>query len=149
MTISASDPEEFAQSRYFVLPNTFVATDYGVLLDVELYSKVAPSSNVFKIDGLVQTGEVKNSQSAYTNFGATLAVGSLWYAKNTVTGAAITITSVVVDAVNGCYTVTLDSTQFTALASGTVIEIGLNAPTVLDAANVTGVEGVAMTYTKP
>lgn len=148
MSISASDPNEFAQSRYIALPSTFVATDYGTLLDVQLYSKVAPSSNVFKVDGLVNTGEVKNSQSAYTNFGAAL-VAACWYAKNVATGAAIAITSVAVDAVNLCYTVTLDATAWGALASLAVVEIGWNAPTVLDANNVTGVEGLSYTVIKP
>ncbi len=147
ISISASDPSEFAQSRYIAMPSTFVATDYGVLLDVQLYSKVAPSSNVFKVDGLVQTSEVKNSQSAYTNFGAAL-VAACWYAKNVATGAAITITSVAVDAVNLCYTVTLDSTTWSGLSSGAVVEIGWNAPTVLDANNVTGVEGLSYTVIK-
>lgn len=149
MSISASDPKEFANSRYLALPSTFVATDYGMLLDLELYAKVANTANVFKIDGKVQTSEVASSQLAYGNFGATLAVGSLWYAKRLDTGASITLTSVTADTGNLCYTVTLDNTTYTALPSGTVIEIGLNAPSVLDAANVTGVEGVAYTYTKP
>ena len=147
MSISASDPVEFAKNRYVVMPNTFVASDYGTLLDVQLYSKVAPTTNVFKIDGLVETGEAKNTQSAYTNFGSAL-VAACWYAKNAQTGAAITITSVATDTGNGCYTVTLDATQWGALSTGDKVEIGWNAPSVLDTNNVTGVEGLSYLVTK-
>lgn len=147
MSISVSDPVEFAQSRYVVMPTTFVASDYGTLLDVQLYSKIAPTSNVFKVDGLVETGEAKNTQSAYTNFGSAL-VAACWYAKNAQTGATIAITSVAPDTTNLCYTVTLDATAFGALSPGDKVEIGWNAPSVLDANNVTGVEGLSYLVTK-
>lgn len=148
MTISASDPKEFAQSRYIALPSDFVASNYGVLNDVQLY-RISNSSNVFKVDGLVNTGEVKNSQSAYANFLTLLNSASLWYVKRLDTNAAVTITSVASDTSLLCYTFTMDSTAFTALPLGTVLEIGWAPPTDLDPAGVTGVEGLSFTYTKP
>jgi hypothetical protein len=149
MTISASDPTEFANSRYLELTSSFVATDYGYLSDVQLYNKVAPSSNVFKIDALTQTAQVKETLGLQANFGATLASTSLWTCRNVTTGAAITLTSVAQDTGNGCYTVTVDSTAFGLLGSGALIEFNLAAPTALDAANVTGIEGLSFQYAKP
>lgn len=78
------------------------------------------------------------------------AAASLWGAKNTTTGAAITITSVAYNVASNGWLVTLDTADTDMPSVGGKISISLAAASVLDAAGVSPYEGVnVVTYTRP
>jgi hypothetical protein len=58
------------------------------------------------------------------------------------------MTSMAVNSGNKGWDITFDSTAYTALSTGAKIKINLADPTTLDAADVTGIEGVAVIATK-
>lgn len=141
---NASEYYDF--SAYF--PIDFNVSDYGKLKDVQIVEKAAQATNVFKLGGKIQTGRVGQTLDIYTDYSTPLASSSNWVVTNLTTNATIAITSVAVDAANSGWTVTVDSTAWTALTVGTKVSINFAAPSVLDAANVTGIEGTAIIYTK-
>lgn len=147
INVAYTDVEEFkSSSRYFTID--FSVAAYGKLKDVELTEAIAASSNVFRITGKIKTGKVGVLLDVYTNYSTAMANTARWTAINTATGAAFTITSVAVNA-GGYWTVTLDSTAWTALASLDSVTLNFAAPSVLDAASVTGIEGVSIVLVKP
>lgn len=144
---STTDVEEFkASSRYFEID--FSVSDYGKLKDVELYEKAAASTNVFNISGRLATGKIGYKLDIYSDYSTAMANASRFTCVNNQTAAAHTITSVATNA-GGYWVVTLDSTAWGALASGESVTLNFAAPSVLDAANATGIEGVAIVLTKP
>lgn len=144
---SSTDVEEFKiASRYFTID--FAVSDYGKLKDVELYQKAALASNVAKISGRLKTGKVGFYLDIYADYSTGLGSAARWEAVNTATGAAFTLTSVAVNAA-GYWDVTFDSTLWTALASGASVTLKLKSPATLDAAGVTGIEGIEVVITKP
>ncbi len=147
INVSYTDVEEFkASSRYFTID--FAASDYGRLKDVQLYEKAAAASNVFKISGKISTGKVGYYLDIYLDYSAVIANIARWVATNKATGAAFTITSVAVNAA-GYWTVTLDSTAWTALTTGDIVVLNFAGPSVLDAAGATGIEGLSIELVKP
>jgi hypothetical protein len=144
---SSTDVEEFKiSSRYFTID--FSVADYGKLKDVILFEKAAQASNVIKVSGKIKTGKVGYYLDIYADYSTGLGSAARWEATNTATGAAVTLTSVAVNAA-GYWDVTVDSTTWTALASGASITLKLKGPSVLDAAGVTGIEGIEVIVTKP
>lgn len=133
-------------SAYFTLD--FNVNDYGQLKDVQIVEKAAAATNVFKVGGQIKTGKVGLTLDIYEDYSTALAAVGNWVVKRLDTNATMTITSVTADAANKGWTVTVDSTAFTALSAGTKVSINLAAPSVLDAASVTGIEGVEIIYTK-
>lgn len=118
------------------------------LLDAVL-TAISHVTNVWKIGVEVATSEIGNAINMYDTYSSELASSSLWVAK---TGANFTnslaITSVAADAALSAWTVTFDSTAYTALSSGAKIQLSLAAPPVLDAADVTELESVPVILTK-
>jgi hypothetical protein len=144
--LSYTDIEEFkASSRYFTID--FSVKDYGQLRDGVL-TLVSSTTNVHNITLKFKTGKIGLSLDAYPDYATALANAARWVAKNTATGAAFTITSVATNAA-GYWVVTLDSTMWTALASLASVTLNLAAPSVLDAAGATKLEGVEIILTKP
>jgi hypothetical protein len=117
--------------------------------NIGVLSYVSNSTNAFKIDIYIPTGEANGGENVYDYYADELASASLWEAY---TGAkfstALAITSVAKDATNLCWTVTFDSTAYTALSAGAKIKLNLKAPSVLDAADVTNLAGQHVTLTK-
>lgn len=130
----------------------YVNTDFNVsdlegLLDATL-TEIAHTTNAYTIGVVVKNASLGNDVNLYSTYDDALASAALWYAQNAATGATIAITTVVKnDTVSG-WVVTLDATAYGALASGAKIKIGLVAPTLLSAADVAGIEGVAIVVTK-
>jgi hypothetical protein len=144
---SSTDAEEFkSSSRYFSID--FSVADYGKLKDVDLTQAIASVANVHNITGKLRTGKIGYLLDVYADFSTALANVARWTCINNQTGAAHTITSVVVNA-GGYWVVTLDSTMWTALASGESVSLNWAAPSVIDPVGATGVEGVAIVLTKP
>lgn len=114
-------------------------------VDVKLLEKAAQSTNVFTIGGIVECA----GTDIYDSYSSGLANVARWVVKRLDTGASITITSVTADATNKGWDITLDSTIYTALPSGTKLEFSLVDPATLDAAGVSGIESFTIVYTKP
>lgn len=102
--------------------------------------------------GVVQIGVSTgcSQENLYDELGADLAVSNLWAAYNDATGVAIPITSVAVN--NGLkgYTVTLDTADpaYVAVTATGKIRLELVGPTELAAADITGFEGIPVTYVR-
>jgi hypothetical protein len=126
-------------SKY--MPLNFNINEAKGLLDVELSEYAAHAANVYHIQGLVETAQLGRFLNTALDFGADMANISMWSATKA-DGTAFTITSVAYVTGLG-WTVTLDSTMYTALASGGQIFLTWVGPTALDAADVTGLEVVA------
>lgn len=125
----------------------YVVANAGILGAVALVDVglryVSNATNVYKISVIADGGT--NLEPLY----GTDLDGLTWTAVNLQTGAAFTITSVADDAVNKVLTFTLDSTMYTALASGDRIQ--LNGPSADDlaGAGITPYDIVPMIITKP
>lgn len=145
--VSFTDVEGFKGSSVYQ-PIDFNVSDFGRLKDVYITEAAASAANVFKLTGKIKTGQFNKTLDVYADYAATMAAVNKWKAKNVATGAAFTITSVAVNAA-GYWTVTLDTTAWTALTAGDQVEINFETPSVLDAAGVTGIEGVSLIVTKP
>lgn len=124
-------------------------SDFVGLLDVTLAEYAAHASNVYKIKGYVKTASPGTTLNLYDQFSTELANTALWTAF---TGASFTtalaMTSMAINSGNKGWDITFDSTAHTALSTGAKIKINLADPTTLDAADVTGIEGVAVIATK-
>jgi len=134
--VSVSDFHD--SSAYF--PLSFNPNEVKGLLDVVLSEASAHSTNVYHIAGNVLTAKLGTSINVAQTFGATLASAALWTLVKDSDGSSVTITSVALNSGGLYYDFTIDSTAYTALASGTKLRIGLATPATLDAASVTGVE---------
>lgn len=151
ITISIIDAKDFTEnSRY-------ISTDFSTndlttanLLDAYLYSTAANASNVYHIGAKIITDALNTFLNVHDKYATLLASAALWTAfTGTNFGTALTLTTVANDATNGGWTVTFDSTAYTALSSGAQIKLNFASVPVLDAAGVTGIEGNYMIITKP
>jgi hypothetical protein len=148
ITVSFLSTSEYFDAAYYK-EITGSIDDVAGLQPVEL-SEFSSASNVSKIAITVPTSEIGGSINVYDTFSSELAVGSLWNARTgTNYATTLTITGVAVDATNSVWSVTFDSTAFTALGSGDTIKVYLDSPDLLDAADVTGIEGDYCIITKP
>ncbi len=147
IAVSYLDPTELNDNAAYGEVESY--SNIKSLLDVQLSEGTAHASNVFKIQGLIPTAEVGEALNLGDYFGAELADDAMWVVTTgTNYGTVVTITSVAYDSANKWWTVTLDSTEFTALANGAKIKFALAAPPVLDAAGVVEVEGIPVIATK-
>lgn len=144
ITFVLADPEQYHDLSTFV-SLSFNIKEIKGLQNVTLSQAAVAAANVYKI--AVKT--VCDETNIYDAYSTALAVAGLWNAKVVTTGATLTITTVVVDAALKAFTVTFDSTAYTALASGSKIELFLDPPAQLAAGNVFGIEGNVLTITKP
>lgn len=121
--------------------------DLKALQDVPL-SKVSNSTNVYKVAMKIAGSNLKEAYNIYDDYGALIAATTFTAATGSSYGTPLTVTSVAVDASLKCLTVTFDSTAYTALSSGAKIKLIPPTPTVLDAADITGVELLPVIFTK-
>jgi hypothetical protein len=146
-TVSILSTSEYFDSAYY-MPIDGDIEDVSGLNDVNL-SFVSKASNAYKFAVKVPTSQIGGSINVYDSFDDELAVTGAWQAF---TGASfstpLTLTSVAKDTVNKCWTVTFDSTLFTALSAGASIKVSLVAPEALDALSVVGIEGDFVVTTK-
>lgn len=142
--ITFGDLEEF-KANVGALKLDFDPSKLVNTVDVTLVEKAAQSTNVFTIGGIVQCA----GTDIYASYSAGLANIARWVVTRLDTSAAITLTSVAADATNKGWDITLDSTEYTALPSGTKLEFKLADPATLDAAGVSGIESFTIVYTKP
>jgi hypothetical protein len=125
----------------------YVVTNSGIIAAVALINvqmkELSHASNVYKIKMIADGGT-----DLEPIHGAAIA-GLTFTARNVQTGAAFTVTSVADDTALDALTVTLDSTAYTALASGDKVEILGPTAAALAAAGVKPFEFISVIITKP
>jgi hypothetical protein len=131
---------EYRDSSLYVSTNSGIVGAKG-LIDVQLVNK-SNVSNVYKIDAIADGGT--NLASLY---GADIA-GLTWTITNQQTGAAIVVTSVAYDSTLVCFTVTVDSTAYTALGTGDKFQVNGPTAAALAGASVKPFEMIPCIITK-
>ncbi|HYD90286.1 MAG TPA: hypothetical protein VEA37_02225 [Flavobacterium sp.] len=132
---------EYRENSAYVVGNSTLTTVQG-LIDVVM-SKLSNSANVYKIKMIADGGT-----DLEPLHGAAIA-GLTFTAIDLQTGAAFTITSIADDPALDALTVTLDSTLYTALASGDKIQLNPPSASALSAAGVKPFEFIPLVITKP
>lgn len=149
VTISFLSISEYMDNSYGMDLSGFNIEDVVPLLDANL-TYISNASNVYKIGVNVPTADLAGAYNLYDDFGAALAALDASFSSGSGTGFGtnLPITSIVVDAILKCLTITFDSTAHTALANGA--KFRLNPPTVaqLDAGDVPGIELLPLVLTK-
>lgn len=145
ITISLVNTDDFIINAYYV-PVALNTASLKGLNDAQII-KISNTTNVYQYRVITPTTAIGRPIDLGLKFGSTLAVVSLWLAK-TGPGFGTTLTIMSVAYSNGIYTVTYDSTAYTALSTGAKIKQALADPTALDTANVTGIEGIPVIVTK-
>lgn len=133
---------EYRENSRFVVANSTLAS-YTGLINVVLDDISVSNTNAKTIQAIADGGS--NMQELY---GTQLANSSNWVATNLQTGANVTITTVAQDSANKAFTVTLDSTTWSGLATGDKVQINLAAAATLAASGVKPFEGIAIVVTK-
>lgn len=114
-----------------------------VLDDREDENDSGALNNVFIIGGKIRC----EGTDIYAAYSSLLNAVARWRAYKS-DGTAITIDTVSLNAGESGWNITLNSTAFNALTSGTVFYIDLATPTTLAAAGVTGIEGNKLRFVK-
>jgi hypothetical protein len=143
--ITFSNPDEFKTSPLGLIDLAFNPADLVNIEDMQVVEKDAAAVNVVTV-GLI--GRFTN-QDAYAAYKTALNNIARWSVINETTGASMTLTSVATDDPHAGWDITIDTTQFTALASGTKYSVNIKDPATLHAAGVDSIEGIKLTYTKP
>lgn len=147
VTISFQSASEFFDFAAFVSTD-FDITNLEGLIDIQLSEASVSNTNVRKIAGKFINAQLGNDQNVADYYDTELAVVGLWKVTNILTGAALAITSVAYDNVLKAFTLTLDSTAYTAAATGTKWLVELVAPPALVTAGITGIESIGVIITK-
>lgn len=137
----------FASMLEYKSLSAFVVTNSGLVANVGLINVpltlLSSATNVHKILPIAAGGT--NLETVYGT-----AISALtWTAKNAVTGAAVTVTGVADNTTDDAYNVTIDSTEWTALASGTKVAIYGPIASALAGASVKPYEMQPVIVTKP
>lgn len=148
ISISIIDSKDFTENSKFASTD-FSTNDLTGLLDAVVYETAAHATNVYKIGAKILTDALNSFVNVHDTYATLLASAALWVAKTGATfGTSLTLTSVADDPTNGGWTVTFDSTAYTALSTGAQIKLNLADVATLDAAGVTGIEGNYLILTK-
>jgi len=142
--LTFANPDEFKLSPIGLIQLDFNVADLVNIEDVTVVQKAAPATNVFTV-GLIGRFTGIDAHPAYASALANMA---RWVVKRLDTGASMTLTSAASDSGNLGWDITVDSTEFTNLPSGTKLSINIADPTTLALASVYGIEGTEIIYTK-
>lgn len=121
--------------------------DIVSLIDVPL-AYVSAASNVHQISMKIADSNLVSDYNIYDDYGTTIATLDSDFSATSSEDGALTITSITANSTLKTLAVTYDNTQYTAIGAGT-ITLTPPTPAQLDAADVIGIELVAVTYTKP
>lgn len=138
--ITLGDISQYRENSAYVSTNSGLFAAQG-LINVQLV-ELSNASNVYKIQAIADGGT--NLEPLY---GAAIA-GLTWTAKKNSDGTSFTITSVADDTTLDAFTVTFDSTMFTALASGASITLYGPTSAALAGASVKPFEMISVVITK-
>jgi hypothetical protein len=140
ISISIIDSRDFIENAEFA-GTSFNASDIVGLNDVTL-TAISNVSNVWKIGATIPTSNILSALNLASTYTTELAVSSLWVAgTGTNFATPLAITSVAYDATLKAWTITFDSTAYTALAVPSNIQLSLADSVTLNTADVTGIEG--------
>lgn len=140
ISISIIDSRDFIENAEFA-GTSFNASDIVGLNDVTL-TAISNVSNVWKIGATIPTSNILSALNLASTYTTELAVSSLWVAGTGANFATpLAITSVAYDATLKAWTITFDSTAYTALAVPSNIQLSLADSVTLNTADVTGIEG--------
>lgn len=143
--VSFSSSDELKLPAIGLVQLDFNIADLVNIEDVQMVEKAAQASNVFTIGGK----SVYTGADIYTAYKTALAATARWNVRRMDTDVAIALTSVAADDANKGWDITTDNTEYTALPSGTKLSFNIKDPATLEAAGVTGIEGIQIIYTKP
>lgn len=119
------------------------------LLDVQLSEYAVHAANVFKLQALIPTAEIGESINVYDSFATPLETAGTILAHTGATfSTSLAVTSITKNVANKGWDVTVEATAYGLLAASAPIRFSLANPTVLDAADVTGIEGLPVTAIK-
>lgn len=148
VTIAYLDVDDFEKRSAYYGFQTISVGDFQGLKDVTLIEPQAAASNVYKVAMRIKTAKIGNDLNPWDEHGAAIAALTFTAGTGTNYGTALVITSVAADNTLKAFTVTFDSTAFTALAGGTKIKLTPPSVATLVAAGVTGVELFPIIVTK-
>lgn len=143
--VTFANPDEFKLSVIGMIDLDFNPADLVNIEDMQVVEKDAPATNVVTV-GII--GRFTN-QDGYDAYKTALNNAARWVVTKESDGTTIAITSVATDDAHKGWDITIDTTAFTALASGAKYSINLKDPATLHTAGVDGIEGIKITYTKP
>jgi hypothetical protein len=143
--IAFSSNDELKLPAIGLIQLDFNIADLINIEDIQMVEKAAQATNVFTIGGKA----VYSGQDIYSAYSSALAATARWNVRRMDTDVALTLTSVAADANNKGWDITVDSTEYTGLPSGTKISINIKDPATLYAAGVEGIEGIQIIYEKP
>lgn len=147
IAVAYDDANEYHDQAFYATVSLGSNEPEG-LLDATL-SKVSNATNVYQIDVKAPTPEFEKYINFAEKYSTELASSALFTAKTGATySTTLVLTSVAYNATLKCLTITFDSTAYTALNSGDKIKLSMVDPATLDAADVTGIEGVDLIIVK-
>lgn len=139
--VTLSSITQYRDQSLYVVANSGLTAALG-LMNVVL-SYLSNATNAYKFNAVVDGG------TDFTALYGSTVAAMTWTARNLQTGAAVTITSVAYDAPNKAFTVTLDSTMYTGLATGDQVQVTPPASSVLATGGVKPFEILPVIITKP
>lgn len=143
INVAFTDVLEFKMnSRYFTID--FAVSDFGKLKDVDLTDAGGSAAGVRHITGKIKTGKVGVKLDIYADYAAVMANVARWTVSAD-DGSVISVFSVAQNA-GGYWVVTLTAGEYAAIGVGVILRLNFAAPSVLDAAGATGIEGVEITW---
>ena len=147
VSISILSTSEYFDNAYWI-ESAGNVEDIKQLMDVTM-TNISHASNVFKIGLGIIGSDLKGAYNIWGDYGD--AIGGLTFTAKSGAGAgtSLAVTSVAPDDALEALTVTLDSTAYTALATGTPITLIPPTPAVLDAADVVDTEILPLVILKP
>lgn len=138
--VTLSDIKQYRDLSTFVVTNSGVLSAVG-LVNVRL-SKLSNASNVWKIKVIADGGtDLEPLNGA--------AIAALTWTAKLANGTALTITSTADDTALDAITVTIDSTMYTAMASGDTFQLYGPVASALAGAGVKPYEIISAIFTKP
>jgi hypothetical protein len=146
MTISILSTSEYFDNPYWAALSGNIE-DIKPLIDVPL-AYVSHSTNVHQISMKIADSNLIDDYNIFDDFGTEIAALSADFSAVSSEDGALTITSISANSSLKTLAVTYDSTQYTAITAGT-ITLAPPTPAQLDTADVTNVELLPVTYTKP
>lgn len=147
ITISYLSTKNYNDEAYFV-PMDFGEFEPTGLLDAFLSLK-SGTTNVRKIDIKVPTAQYNAFMNIAKKYNAVLNATAFAAFTGVTLTTPLTTTSIAYDSTLECITWTLDSTAYTALASGAKIRLHLGDIDDLVTLGIEGIEGVDVIITKP
>jgi len=144
-TLSVLNVSEYYDNPVWESLGDYNIEDIKALIDVPM-AYVSNASNVHKISMKIADSNLVSDYNIGPDFGTAIAALAANFSA-TIGGSALSITSIAYDSALQCLTVTYDSTGYSA-GSGAIV-LTPPTPTQLDAGDVTGVELIETSYTKP